>query len=425
MAQQTPLERNRYIDFLRAASILVVVMGHWLMATAHQTDEGFALGHLLGIQPTTQWLTWIFQVMPLFFMVGGFSNSISWRSATRKGLSYSHWLSNRMQRLVGPMVPLMLFWGVTAGIAFIFGEAVTVIQIGTQMALIPLWFLAVYVLVVALTPATLGLWDRYGLGSIVAMAALAVAVDVLVFQFGIRAAGWSNYAFLWLTVHQLGYAWRDERLTGTAAPLGVAGVGLVALLWMTQMGPYSLSLVGAPNDSVSNTTPPKLPLLALAIFHSGLLLAVQRPVRRWLEGDRPWAATIIMNRVIMTVFLWHLTPLTLLIAVGYWSGGMGFSLIPGSSLWWSLRPLWMLGLIAALTPFVVIFNRFETAPPRKPASYSVLRLIVGVGFVTMGLAYLALDGVHLLGITDIRSYALAFPLLGAWLVGAWPQLRRH
>jgi hypothetical protein len=129
--------------------------------------------------------------------------------------------------------------------------------------------------------------------------------------------------------------------------------------------------------------------------------------------------------MIMTVFLWHLTPLTLLIGIGYWSGGKGFTLIPGSSLWWSLRPLWILGLVAALAPFVIIFNRLETAPPRQPASLSALRLILGVGMVTMGLAYLALDGVHLLGFTDVRSYALAFPLAGAWLVGAWPRLNRR
>jgi len=80
MAERTPPERNRYVDFLRAASIGIVVIGHWLVAAAYQTDAGFELGHVLGIQPPTQWLTWIVQVMPVFFMVGGFSNGISWRS---------------------------------------------------------------------------------------------------------------------------------------------------------------------------------------------------------------------------------------------------------------------------------------------------------------------------------------------------------
>ena len=38
LAAQTPAERNRYVDFLRAVSILVVVVGHWLIATAHYVD---------------------------------------------------------------------------------------------------------------------------------------------------------------------------------------------------------------------------------------------------------------------------------------------------------------------------------------------------------------------------------------------------
>ena len=33
LAAQTPPERNRYVDFLRSVSILVVIIGHWLIAT--------------------------------------------------------------------------------------------------------------------------------------------------------------------------------------------------------------------------------------------------------------------------------------------------------------------------------------------------------------------------------------------------------
>ena len=47
-----------------------------------------------------------------------------------------------------------------------------VIRNGTQMALIPLWFLAVYVFVVALTPISHRLWKRFGIRSVLGMAAL-------------------------------------------------------------------------------------------------------------------------------------------------------------------------------------------------------------------------------------------------------------
>ena len=65
MAAKTPPERNRYVDFLRAVSILVVVIGHWLIATAWYVDGSLTPGHLLKSHPQHQWLTWLFQVMPL------------------------------------------------------------------------------------------------------------------------------------------------------------------------------------------------------------------------------------------------------------------------------------------------------------------------------------------------------------------------
>ena len=69
MATKTPPDRNRYVDFLRAISILFVILGHWLIATAWYVDGQLMPGHLLKTHPQYQWLTWILQVMPIFFMV--------------------------------------------------------------------------------------------------------------------------------------------------------------------------------------------------------------------------------------------------------------------------------------------------------------------------------------------------------------------
>ena len=38
LAAETPAERNRVVDALRAGSILVVVFGHWLMAAVTVVD---------------------------------------------------------------------------------------------------------------------------------------------------------------------------------------------------------------------------------------------------------------------------------------------------------------------------------------------------------------------------------------------------
>ena len=38
LAAQTPPERNRYVDFLRAASICLVITGHWLVIAFYSED---------------------------------------------------------------------------------------------------------------------------------------------------------------------------------------------------------------------------------------------------------------------------------------------------------------------------------------------------------------------------------------------------
>jgi fucose 4-O-acetylase-like acetyltransferase len=95
LAEKTPEDRNRYVDFLRAVSILVVVSGHWLVAALYYHDGSLSPAALMEIQPDTRWLTWIFQVMPIFFIVGGYANAVSIQSARRRGTDYAGWLAAR------------------------------------------------------------------------------------------------------------------------------------------------------------------------------------------------------------------------------------------------------------------------------------------------------------------------------------------
>ena len=46
MAQQAPPERNRWVDFLRAFSILAVVIGHWLVAAPYIDAAGEVQGQV-------------------------------------------------------------------------------------------------------------------------------------------------------------------------------------------------------------------------------------------------------------------------------------------------------------------------------------------------------------------------------------------
>jgi len=419
-AERTPGTRNRYVDFLRALSILAVVTGHWLIAAPYLDNGNPAYSHLLDLAPWSQWLTWLFQVMPVFFFVGGFSNAVSWESARRKNLRYGAWLDARVRRLLGPVLPLLVMWGVMVAVAHSQGVRPAMIRVGSQVALVPVWFLAIYLIVVALVPLAHTAWRRWGFLSVVAPVAAAAAVDIAFFAGGMRALSWINYPFVWLAVHQMGFAWFERRIAGVRLGVGLFVLGILALVGLTHLGPYPLSLVGVPGEQVSNTLPPKLPLLALAAAQIGLLLTLETPMRRWLERRFTWAATILVNGMIMTIYLWHSTVMMLLIGLAFWKLPSVLVMFPNSTVWWVTRPLWLLAYAVVLLPFLLVFARFERPPDPEGAAPAVWRQLLGGVVACTGLALLALDGVGGEGWLGVRWLPLLLPLVGATVSGFGP-----
>jgi len=419
LAARTPETRNRYVDFLRALSISAVVIGHWMMAAPYVTGGEIGLSNMLEYEPWTRWLTWVFQVMPVFFLVGGYANGVSWRSASDSGRTYGAWLASRLHRLLGPVLPLLAAWAVLGGVAGQLGVAPNRVGAISQMALIPIWFLAVYVMVVVLVPLTYAAWKRYGLASFWVLVAAAIVDDSLFFGADLRAVGWLNYAFIWLAVHQLGYAWRDGYVAGSRKGLLWALGGAAALIGFVAIGPYPVSMVSVPGQEVSNTLPPKLPMLALGLLQSGLLLSLEAPMRRWLTRAAPWTATVLVNSMIMTIFLWHLTASTLVIGAALLLGDVGLTVTPGSASWWVARPVWMGIYALALVPFALGFGRFEQrrAGTRAIAAW---RLVAGATLACGGLALVALDGVAGDGWLGLRLWVLALPFVGAAIAGVNP-----
>ena len=422
LAARTPDSRNRYVDFLRALSIGAVVFGHWLMAAPYMDAGSIAIGSMLEHSDWTRWLTWAFQVMPVFFLVGGYSNGITWQSARRKGTSYAEWLQLRLQRLAGPVLPLIVMWIILAAGAQWLGMRPVMVKVASQMALIPIWFLAVYILVVVLVPITYSAWERFGFKSFAVLLVAAVIDDVLFFAADLRDVGWLNYAFVWLAVHQLGYAWRDGYLAGARQGLAWVVGGGAVLVGLITLGPYPISMVSVPGQEVSNTLPPKIPMLALGIVQCGLLLSIEGPMRRWLARLTPWTTVVLVNSMIMTIFLWHLTASTLAIGIALWWDGVGLHAVPGSAAWWLMRPAWIAVYLLALLPFALGFGRFErsSAAARTPSSW---RLVTGGLLMCAGLGLLALDGVAGEGWFGLRLWVLLLVFAGAAIAGINPMRR--
>ncbi len=425
LAEGTPATRNRSADFLRAVSILAVVLGHLLLAAPWLDADGPRLDHMLARSPWTHWLTWFFQVMPVFFFVGGFSNGITWDAARRNQQRYADWLGTRLSRLLLPVLVLLGFWTLAASIAHLAGVPGEMIRVGSQVALIPTWFLAVYCFVVLLTPPARWAWKRWGVSTIGILVALSILGDLAYFHWDFQLLGWANYLFVWLAVHQLGFAWLDRTLPTRGMAWICCLGGILFLLAMVQWGPWPRSLVGVPGAEVSNTTPPHLPLLALAIFQFGAVLLMENRLNRFLQNTRAWAATVLVNGVIMTVFLWHSTAMMLLFGLAILLGGVGLDPTPGSWTWWWMRLPWLAVLLVGLAPFLALFSRFERAGDPSRSFPAAWRLVLGTGIACAGLALLAFHGIRGEGPLGLRTGALLLPFLGLAIAGllAWKPLR--
>lgn len=415
LAEKTPAERNRVVDLMRVVSILVVICGHWLMAAVMIEDGSIVGDHVLNAIAWARPLTWLLQVMPIFFFVGGYSNALSWRAARRRGEPYGGWLRTRLRRLTLPVVPLLAVWTVGGWLALQGGLEPDLLGMASAVAMGPTWFLAAYVLIVCLAPAALAVWERLGWWSIALGIGLAGLMDVISIAFGVSAVGFLNYVFVWGSVHQLGYAWADGKADGARIRFGMVAVGLLATLVLVWAGPYPVAMVGFDSRVLTNTLPPRLTLVFLGMFQAGLVLVFEGMLRRLMERTRPWTAVVLVSSQIMTLYLWHLTAMIILIAAGLGLSGFGFGIEPFTRLWWATRPLWLIVLTVVTMPLVLGFGRFERPRDDVRPAPSWWRPVAAAIMVSAGLGSVAAFGIA--DDTGLNGILVTLPVVGMIIGG--------
>ncbi len=391
---RTPATRNRYVDFLRVAALLVVVFGHFLMAAVVIRDGELVVGP----PSSPMWAklaTWVFQVMPVFFVVGGFANAASWRSAARRGVGYGAWVRERARRLVSPALVVAAVWVPIAAVAGGLGFDRLTLRDMTQVLAVPMWFLAVYLVIVAAAPAMLALHERYGLAVPLALAGAALGLDVAHRGLHLRFTGAANYLPVWLAVHQVGFFWKDGALERFRPYAGRIAAAIVAVMVaLTFYGPYPIAMVGVGNTDGSNNSPPTILMILLGLAQLAVVLRAEPAVQRWLHRPRVWAAVVAAASVSMTVYLWHMTVLLLTIG-GLWLLDAGLLHIePLTPLWMATRPLWLALLLAALVPAIALFRRFDRPAPAAPVALPTWRAALGVGLAALAIARFAFVGMH-------------------------------
>ena len=410
----TPASRNRVVDFLRAAAITVVVLGHWTII-AVDADGGIQPHGVLDGARWTHPLTWLFQVMPIFFLVGGYSNALSWRSARRKDLSYGQWLRTRLRRLGIPLIPLLLAWLVIGVVAVVAGAPHVTVQLASQMALIPTWFLAAYLMVILVAPPCLVLWERFGWFSILGGVALAGAVDALSLVTDQPLLGYPNYLLVWAAFHQVGYAWLDGRLSGAGRRLLLAAIGLVGLLLLVLVGPYPVSMITSAADDISNSSPTRITMAFLGMLQAGLVLSLERPLTALLRRPGLWFLTVLVNQRIMTWFLWHLTVMVGLAHLLLALDARAVLPEPLTGLWWATRPVWALVLLALTGLVVLVMGRFETPRADERPAPATWKPVLAAVTVIAGLAVMASVGV--VGESGVTWWWPLLPVVGMWMFG--------
>jgi len=433
VAAATPGSRDRWVDALRVGSLLVVVLGHWLMgALTPQGEVTNVLARIPALQPAT----WVLQVMPLFFLVGGVAHAHALASAAPIGGTargrYAAFVRGRAGRLLRPTLAFLTVWVLLAVLAHVTGLAsgpsgdlvTAVLSLSTQL----LWFVGVYLGVAALAPAMHAWHRRSPAVAVAVLVAGACVVDLVRFWTDQTLVGTLNFALVWLALHQLGYCWKDGLLTPRVAWTMVAH-GSLGLVVAVTFGPYPVSMVGVPGEAISNMAPPTVALLCQGIAICGAAVLLRGPMAKVLARQRVWQAVVVASAMAMSAFLWHLTAL-MMVMLGVRLAGIDLP-EPGTTGWWLTRPLWVAVLVVPTVVLVLLTRRFDAprSTSREPfaENRSWTGALAGVGaFVTVvGVMMVSITGVDLVGgrdrvfLTLTVTPGLALAVLASGVVVTW------
>jgi hypothetical protein len=369
-------KRDLTLDLARVFCVLLVVAIHLMFVGAGRSSSGaLTISRPLGNQPWFPIVTWFGQIMPLFFVVGGFAGATAWRSHRKRGETSAEFVRLRVLRLAQPALPLFLFYVVVLGAAALIGiDPALVSGIATGVGS-PLWFLAAYTLVQSLVPLMVGLHERAPKRAVLVLLLGAIVVDVLRYSTGDVLVGLVNLAFVWLLIQQIGFWYADgwfDRRSWWQLVL-IAAACYASLIPLTRLFPYSV-------DMLTNLNPPTVPLIAIGLG-SACVLRLLKPALTALMNTRAARAVVFLaGSRLMTIYLWHLPIIIILAGIAL--------LIPGASpepataaWWWSRIPMYLI-VLGCLFGLSFLVGRFEAvregrvAPPAWAVALSAALVFI-------------------------------------------------
>ncbi|RZS66073.1 fucose 4-O-acetylase-like acetyltransferase [Agromyces ramosus] len=348
--------RDPVMDLVRVLCVVVVVIGHMLMIGAAVVP-----GRGLVVERTlleTSWIgpvTWIAQIMPLFFVVGGFVGIGAWRRIEASGGTAADFIRSRILRLARPSIALFAALAVAVLVMHLTGvdpESIRLIGIGITS---PLWFLAAYSFAQAYLPGLATFHARAPWWTLATLVAGAVACDVLRFATGFEALGLLDMTFVWLFAQQLGF-WIADGWFRARSPATVAAIGAGAYLVL-----FGLVGIGYSGNMLDNLYPPTFAIVALALGQTCLMLLAHPALTRLMALRSVQVVVATVGSRMMTIYLWHVPVLALVI------GLLLLTPLPtpaaGSAAWWWTRPVVFVAVVVVLAAISALFGRLERPSP--------------------------------------------------------------
>ncbi|MCQ4207249.1 acyltransferase family protein [Streptomyces longispororuber] len=387
---KTPAHRDRAVDGLRALALLAVPTGHWLLG-------GFSLdaqGALHNASPLAAFgffapLSWVLQMLGVFFLVGGYASVLSYRRARERGASTAGWLRGRLARLGRPVLGVTAVWAAMIPVLYAAGVPETTLRTGSTLVIQPLWFVGVYTVITALTPWCVRAARRLGVWAAVPLIGSVAVVDFL--RYGPLASAMPSWLSLlnllpgWMFAYQLGVCWGEKKLGRRGAwVLLIGGTALFAALLLAFH--YPASMVGVPGEARTNSHPPSLLVLALAAAQSGAAILLRDRIGRLLRRPALWAPVVVINLSAMTILCWHQTAMLAAAVPASFAGAIpGLTTAPDTLVWIAARLAW-LPLFAALLALIGRYARgFESPWKRVSRGRRALAGVLAAGFAVFAL----------------------------------------
>ncbi len=348
--------RDTFIDFVRAFSLIVVVIWHWAFTILKWRSDGPHATNPIGFTDGLWLSSWLFQVMPLFFFVGGYGHQQSYKRKQERGSSMSSFVAKRLQELAAPALALAGVW-IVLGIAVAIVFKASWIQRAVTLVISPLWFIGVYLLLVAMFPIWDWLHRRFGALVLVWLGGSAMLVDVLRFRHEFSEIAWLNMILVWGFCHQLGFFYANFVRAPRRVSWMLTWGGLFGLAGLVYSRAYPGSMVGVPGDKFSNMAPPTVAIATLVLFQSGVALLLRDATLERLKRPNWERASVVVNRFAMPLFLFHTTGYAISYSIGFLIKGEKRFAEVATPMWWLGRPVALILPLIWTAPVIWIFGK--------------------------------------------------------------------